>query len=94
MSLFNGVLLFDIADEPIGKWEENLGYRGVIDVWEIKEKDMTLTVQNAENIENEMEQEVWVCDPDSWETIGWYDTYEEAMKEAKKWMKENPEGWL
>ena len=93
MSLFHGLLLFDVPDKPIGQWKENLGYRGVKDVWEIKEKGLMLIVENSENPDNEKEQEVWVCDEEIWETIGWYNTYEEAIKEAKIWMLEHPNGW-
>lgn len=94
MSLFHGLLLFDIPDKDIGLWKENLGYRGVIDVWEIKEKGLKLTIQNAESISNEMEQEVWIGNENGlWETIGWYDNYEDAIISAKEWMTQNPQGW-
>lgn len=93
MSLFHGVLLFDIPDKPIGEWKENLGYRGMIDVWEIEKKGLRLTIQNTENVAKPEKQEVWIHDDKNWETIGWYDTYEEAIKEAKIWMKEHPLSW-
>ena len=35
MSLNHGLLLYDVADEPIGNWRENLGTRGLYDMWEL-----------------------------------------------------------
>ena len=35
MSLYHGLLLFDVPEAPIGDWQENLGGRGLIDKWEI-----------------------------------------------------------
>ena len=35
MSWNHGLLLYDVADEPIGNWRENLGTRGTYDLWEL-----------------------------------------------------------
>ena len=97
MSLYHGRLLFDIADPPIGMWYENLGGRGLIDIWEIREKGLTLYIQADETCPNHHDcecQEVWVGDENGvWESVAWCDSYEEAILTAKKWMQENPNGW-
>ena len=89
MSLFRGMLLFDVADKPIGSWEEDLGFRGMIDVWRHKEKGWTLYVQNSENPDNETEQEIWIDYGDEYESIAWASDLDLALVEAKEWMSEN-----
>jgi len=92
MSRFHGMFLFDIADEPIGDWEEDLGYRGVKDVWRTRDKHFMLVIEPNEDTEDE--EEVWVANErtGNWDSIA-FGTYEECIDEAKKFMRENPNGW-
>ena len=97
MTLFHGLLLFDIAEPSIGNWEEQLGYRGAIDVWKNKETGKTLIIESYEDCEehdiNECEcQEVWIHDEEgNVEDIRIHDSYEKAKEEAKKQMHEDAE---
>lgn len=94
MSLYKGVLLFDIAEPPIGKWEEKLGYRGLKEVW-----------CHSDNPNNRIEIELEDCgnceEEDNWEIIhsdeltgnvnylAGFDNYDEAHEFSQKWMKEH-----
>ena len=35
MTVNRGLLLFDAPERPVGKWENQLGYRGLKEVWKI-----------------------------------------------------------
>ena len=41
-------------------------------------------------------EEVWLGDDETGNctTVGTYDTYEEALREAKTFMREHPKGWM
>jgi hypothetical protein len=107
MSKYHGMLLFDIADEPIGGWEENLGYRGMVDIWDFykdgKRTGMWLMVEALDDCDICEEEgkecechEVCVFDDNTGnvDTLTVEDTYEKAMEFAKTWMKENENGWV
>jgi len=97
MTLFKGMLLFDIAEEPIGNWENQLGYRGMMEVWKHNKTEDTIIIESYEDCKEHGEncecQEVWMHDKNGkLDTLGFYDTFEEADQEAKQFMKENPKG--
>jgi hypothetical protein len=91
MSKYHGMLLFDIADEPIGKWQENLGTRGYYDEWELIDKDKikcTLIIE-ADEDGKVGDNEVWIHDKEGNSDSLYFGTYDQCLKYAKKWMKEN-----
>jgi len=99
MTLFKGVLLFDIAEAPIGNWENQLGYRGMMEVWKHKETGEEIVIELyedcTEHSSDECEcHEIWMRDNKRGisDSHGVYDTFEEADREAKKFMRENQKG--
>ena len=84
MSLFHGLLLFDIAEPPIGPWHEDLGGRGYVEIWR---KEGTEEVIYIEPYEGD-EWEAWWADEKggAWDTIA-FGPYEEVKKEAKRFME-------
>jgi hypothetical protein len=64
MSRYGGMLLFDIADESIGKWTEDLGTRGMWVQWSIypdPEKDSEFESEFIERLILEPDDDA-VCD--------------------------------
>jgi len=98
MTIFKGLLLFDIAEQPIGEWENQLGYRGMMEVWKHKTTGDTIIIEAYEDCTihdpNECTcEEVWMHDKNgNVDILGVYDDFETADKEAKKLMRENPKG--
>ncbi len=89
MTLYHGILLFDVAEDPIGSWENQLGYRGVMEVW--KAGDSTLQIEADEDSGGE---EVWVHDEEgNHDSLGIFPTSDQDDAAAKAFMRENPEGW-
>lgn len=100
MTIFKGVLLFDIAEPTIGDWENQLGYRGMMEVWKHKKTGDTITIEPYEDCtEHDPDEcqchEIWIADDKNgqYDSIGIYNTFEEADQETKKWMREHLEGW-
>jgi len=94
MSKFHGMLLFDIADKPIGKWHENLGTRGMYDLWEMEVKGKVLYCVRVTPYDDgeKSEWEAWWSNEESgvWESIE-FGTYKQCLKSAKDFMKKNKE---
>ena len=101
MTIFKGLFLFDIAEPSIGQWENQLGYRGMMEVWKIQETQDFVCIEPWDDIcERHRDQEctcweAWLgndktgdCD-----TLGIWESFDKADQEAKKWMNENPNGW-
>ncbi len=86
---FSGVGLFDIANK-VGQWEGQLG-RGLQDAWVHKKTGDTVIVEPFEDKEGE--DEVWVHDEEGNHDTITIDKPEQALKEAKMFMLENPKGW-
>jgi len=93
MTLFKGMLLFDVAEPAIGKWENQLGYRGMLEVWIHDETGDTITLEPNEDATEE-EWECWIHDKESeqWDSLGW-GTFKQVDKLAKQWMEKHPNGW-
>ena len=94
MTLFKGVLLFDIAEPEIGNWENELGWRGMREVWHLKgQEHIEINIDPNDDADNE-EWEVWQSNNKSgeWGSIGYGNTFEEADKIAKEYMREHPQG--
>ncbi len=108
ISKFKGMLLFDVADEPIGNWQEDLGYRGVYDIWRLMKngKDTGQFIQiepiddiceHCDSLGKDCEcEEVWIGDDKTGfhDTLGCFESYDEAIAFAKKYMKKNPNGFV
>lgn len=99
MTVFKGVLLFDIAEPCIGKWENQLGYRGYIEVWQLKGTKQQVIIEpykdeDSQEPDYEGEWHVFRQDEDTgfWDTIGFYATEEQADKAAKDYMRQNSKG--
>jgi hypothetical protein len=86
MSKYNGMLLFDVADPPIGNWKENLGGRGIYGMWENKKAGLTLMIESNEDSGGE---EVWIHDQKgNWDSL-FFGDYEESIRYVKEFMKKN-----
>lgn len=86
MSLFGGLLLFDIADPSIGNWGEDLSTRGLFDRWKTQNKEITLIINIDEDSNT---NEVWIHDnKGNWETL-FYGNYNDAIIFSKKFMQKN-----
>lgn len=94
-----------ILKEVIGKWEEQLGYRGMYDVWKHQKTKSTLIIAKSTliiggyedcELKHECEcEEVWVHDDSgNADILGVFNTYKRAKIEAKKWMRENRDGMI
>jgi hypothetical protein len=99
MTVFKGVLLFDIAEPAIGRWRNLLGYRGYIEVWQLEGTKQQVVIEpyfDEENQELDYDGEWHVLSQDEETglsgTIGFYATEEQANKAAKKYMRQNPKG--
>ena len=88
MTVSNGVLLFDTAEEPINGWENQLGYRGYIEVWEKENKRIEIDI-DEDSSEDEPVWEVLLCDDNGVNLIDYGYGFEEADKIAKEYMREN-----
>ncbi len=87
MTLFKGILLFDIAEDPINGWENQLGYRGMMEVWRKGNREVVI-----EPCEDGDKWEVWVRATDDsgyWDSIGFESDFDKADKLAKEWMRDN-----
>lgn len=65
MSLNHGLLLYDVADEPIGNWRENLGTRGLYDMWELvidSRRVELILIECLEENEEELECPCEACE--------------------------------
>src|SRR5437879_900279 len=100
MSRYHGLLLFDIADRPIGQWEENLGTRGMFDEWETKDGRYFIRCEQYEDCEHEShkeenctESEVWWGDnkTGACDSI-FFGAHKQAIREMKRFMRENKKG--
>jgi hypothetical protein len=89
MTVYKGLLLFDIAETSIGRWENELGWRGMREVW--RNGDYTLNIDVDEDSEREDQWELWLANDKTgyWESIGW-GTFDEVDKMAKEYMRDNP----
>jgi hypothetical protein len=95
MSKYHGMLLFDIADNPIGKWHENLGTRGYYDRWEIRDKNGKIIQSIIIEIDEESDGQwdvYWEDASGSEEFIG-YAYYDDAIKLAKKFTGRHLNGY-
>ncbi len=61
MSLNHGLLLYDVAEEPIGNWRENLGTRGMFDKWELLLNSKRVEIIILESLEGDDEGLVCPC---------------------------------
>ena len=117
MSLNHGLLLYDVADEPIGNWRENLGTRGTYDLWELVIDSRRVELILIESLEgdgeglecpceacekkreqngyNDEEQlsEATIVTVDDVDLICEAGCYDYVLAQAKKFMKEYPEGY-
>ena len=94
MSMYNGLLLFDFAEDDIGNWQENLGGRGYYEKWENKsDPNLYLIFQiDEDNLDEDIESyEVTIQNDDSGDMdllfMGDYDT---CKINLTKFMQENP----
>jgi hypothetical protein len=87
MTLFAGMLLFDIAEPAIGPWENQLGYRGMIEMWR-KAGTQQFVCLEPDDCGKEDCWEAWWGDDEtgSWELLA-FGTFDKVDKAAKKWMK-------
>ena len=97
MTVFKGVLLFDIAEPAIGGWRNLLGYRGYIEVWQLEGTKQQVIIEpydDEDNKEPDYKGEWHVFSQDEETglsgTIGFFSTEEQADKAAKKYMRQNP----
>jgi len=102
MTKFKGMLLFDFPDPPIGQWNEEVGTRGMYDLWYFGNTKQFLMIEPYEELPCSIHgdectcEEVWLGDDKTGNctTVGTYDGYEEALEEAKRFMRAHPKGWM
>ena len=93
MTVFKGVLLFDIPEPAIGKWENIPFYRGMMEVWKhsVTGEEVVLEPNDDSTEENHwdfiIQDDNGNCDCIS------SGTFDQVDKQAKEWMKEHPNGW-
>ena len=100
MTKFGGLLLIDVPEDPIGDWENELGHRGMREVWHLQGKEhIKINIDPYEDCEEclagECEcWEVWYSNDEAgdWEPIGHGHGFDAADKIAKEYMRENPHG--
>jgi len=92
MTKFKGVLLFDMPEPAIGDWENQLGYRGMIEVWKHKKTGDELIIEPCD--EGYTEVLIHNKDHTKMDSLNAFDTDQEADDFAKKWMREHLEGWI
>ena len=87
MSLYHGRLLFDIAEDSINGWNENLGTRGMYEKWEKDGKELFIEIEDSAN-DDDVYYECWVgCD--LWiETIA-FGSFHECKRAATEYMKKH-----
>lgn len=90
MTRFRGLLLFDVAERAIGPWENQLGYRGMMEVWKKRGTALVVTIQPHESSEDDEEWEAWWGDENTGdsESIA-FGTFEYCEDEAKEWMRKD-----
>lgn len=94
MTVFKGMLLFDVPEPAIGKWENQLGYRGMLEVWKHSKTGDCVVLEPYEDAPEECIWEFWIHDKDSYncESIS-SGAFDQVDKEAKEWMRKHLEGW-
>jgi hypothetical protein len=90
MTIYQGRLLFDTPEPTINNWENQLGYRGYIEVW--KRGEQTLTMDCDDDVDPDVGS--WEVRVDDWPGEGQteyiaFGTFAECDKAAKEWMSEN-----
>jgi hypothetical protein len=85
VTAYRGLLLFDYPDPPIGPWENQLGYRGVKEVYRKKDTNQYVEIDFPDD--EYQEWEAWWHDDDTgaWEVFAW-GAFEECEDAAKEWM--------
>lgn len=100
MTMSRGMLLFDTPEPAIGDWENQLGYRGLKEVWVLKGTPIQIEIDNDDSYEGDEH------DPDG--EAGWevslsnedtgdvqyltFGTFGQCDEAAKKYMADNPHG--
>jgi len=97
MTVYAGLLLFDIAEPAIGHWENQLDYRGYIEVWKhaITGDRLTIDVIEDEKPDPETDETTWEIYVDSetcTEYLPHYGNFSKVDVQAKQWMLEHPNG--
>lgn len=88
MTIFKGMLLFDMAEPTINGWENQLGYRGMIEVW--KKGGQTIIIQPDEDCpeDEDVWEVIWETE-EIWECIDYGYGFDDADAKAKEYMREN-----
>ena len=105
MTKYAGILLFDEAEDAIAGWENQLGYRGYIEVWKHAKTGDVLTMDVDEDAEpvNEngepdpLGEPIWFImledkDANHITYLNYTNTFDEVDTIAKKWMAAHPDG--
>lgn len=91
MTKAHGTLLFDAPEDAIGKWENQLGYRGYIEVWKLKGSDWEIQVEPDEDSDQEGDCLVYLQNPKTGNQTTLY-AGTKADSAAKGYMKKYPQG--
>jgi len=67
----------------------------MMEVWKVMENSDFLCIESFDDSEDNEDCEVWLGNDKTGniDTVGVYSSFEEADTEAKKFMRENPNGW-
>jgi hypothetical protein len=85
MSLYNGLLLFDVAEAPINGWEENLGTRGYFQQWRKGPLTLNIEIDDDSLIEGEYETYWQNEETGSWDWIAG-GTFKQCKRAAVRFM--------
>jgi hypothetical protein len=94
MSLYNGLLLFDIAEPSINGWDEFLGYRGMMESWRKGDWEIIIqpydAYQEEDLDEDDDDHEFLVQNNETgcWEPI-MFGTYEQCKVAAIEYMEKH-----
>jgi hypothetical protein len=95
MTMNRGMLLFDSPEPPVGKWENQLGYRGLKEVWKLEGTPIILEI-DMDDVPDEDPEDCWEVSVANDETgdvryIA-FGSFNECDKAAKKYMSEHHNG--
>ena len=88
MSLYHGMLLFDVAEKPINGWEENLGTRGMFEEWRKDHRRIEIDIYDEAEEPAEWEAAYYNDQTGYWESL-MFGTFEQCKRASVKFMKHN-----
>lgn len=87
MTMYSGMLLFDVAEESIGKWKNQVGFRGMMEVWRKAGTEEEIIIQSDEDRVGNTWEVIWQNNESgAWNYIG-FGTFNQCDRIAKQYMR-------